>query len=101
MHAGISPLSWLIDTAFYHYTFVKTMTNNITCNPIAAADCERHLLPDNHAEDLDHVQVLLVLVPSRLRFDTRHLKGVIPAGQDSCTQTLRRSKSRLRLRNLT
>ena len=60
-------------------------------------DCKRHLLLDNHAEDLDHVKVLLVLVPSCLRLNARHLKGVIPAGQDPCTQMLYPSNSCLRM----
>ena len=43
-----------------------------------------HLLLDYHAEYLDHVQVLLVLIASGLRLYACNLKGVVPARQHAC-----------------
>lgn len=42
------------------------------------------LLSDDHAEDLDHVHVLLALVAARLGLNARHLKGMVPARQRPC-----------------
>ena len=43
-----------------------------------------HLLLDYHAEYLDHVQVLLILIASGLRLYACNLKGVVPARQHAC-----------------
>lgn len=42
------------------------------------------LLFDDHAEDLHHIKVLLVLVAARLSLYARHLKRMIPARQHPC-----------------
>ena len=58
------------------------------CERCTGALRASHLLLDNHAEDLDHVEVLLVLVAPRLRLYARNLKGVVPARQHTCTARL-------------